>query len=81
MTNPHEQAARAVKVTALVAALRSGQITAELARTMDSSDWLCAAKAAGVNPPSHTTCQMVIEQLARAEEIALRVTVLMAGSR
>jgi hypothetical protein len=67
--NPHEQAARLAKVTALVAALRAGKITAELARTMDGSDWLCAAKAAGVHPPSHTTCQMVIDSLARSERI------------
>jgi hypothetical protein len=67
MTNPHEQAARAVKVTTLVAALRAGKITAELARTMDSADWKCAAKAAGVHPPSLTTCRMVINSLAESE--------------
>jgi hypothetical protein len=69
ITNPHEQAARAAKVIALVATLRSGQITAELARTMDGSDWICAAKAAGVNPPSLTTCLMVIDSLAHSERV------------
>jgi len=62
--NPHEEAARAIKVAKLVAVFRATTNgTAFNVSMLDNLGWSLAEQAAGVNPSSATTRAAVVEQL------------------
>jgi hypothetical protein len=62
--NPHEEAARARKVTALTLVLQDAGATGEIAARFDIGQRLIAAQAARVKPPSDETWAQVVQALA-----------------
>jgi hypothetical protein len=61
--NPHEDAARERKVTALLTVLLAAGHSAEDAETLWDEGWSYYARVAGVKPPSETTRARVVEAL------------------
>ncbi len=59
----YEMAARHKKVAELVAVLRRAGVTADEAEQSNESSRSLAAVAAGVNPPSEKTWELVVKSL------------------
>lgn len=70
--NSYEMNARSAKVSRLLDTLIEAQVTAEVAKTLDSTDWGSISTLAKVNPPSFTTIGIVIERLSQLESMAAK---------
>ena len=68
--NPYEMAGRLRKANALALALRQAGISAELAATMDETQWTMAERIAGVKRSSPVTREQVLVILRLLEQPA-----------
>jgi len=68
--NPHKALAQTAKANKLRDVLVANRRTAQQASEMSEYGWECAAKLAGVNPPSAETRELVITMLRSHERVS-----------
>ena len=67
VTNPFQEHARLAKAVALADRLTANEVEASYAQQFPPDAWKLLARAAGVNPPSEATIDLVLSLLRKRE--------------